>query len=52
MSQVLSPAEATEHRPLAARANYLAADRPDVGCAVKELCPDMAAPRRCSQAKL
>ena len=51
-SEVLDPAEATEYRALAARANYLAADRPDVGYAVKELCRDMSAPRKSSQAKL
>ena len=52
MNEVLSPAEASECRASAARANYLAADLPDVAHAVKYLCRDMAAPRRCSQAKL
>jgi len=46
------PQEASRFRALAARANYLAADRPDIGFAVKELCRDMAAPTRASQAKL
>ena len=30
--------EATRFRGVAARANYLAADRPDVGYAIKEIC--------------
>ena len=40
----LSPAEATDFRALAARANYLAQDR--VGCAyvAKELCREFAVP--------
>ena len=34
---VLSPSEATSYRQLAARANYLALDRPDIAYATKEL---------------
>ena len=34
----LDPAETTRYRALVARANYLAADRPDIMYAVKELC--------------
>ena len=48
----LSPKEATEFRALAARANYLAMDRPDVQFAVKEACRDMAAPTRASWQKV
>ena len=42
--QVLSAAEASKFRGLAARANYLAADRTDTMYAVKELCRGMARP--------
>ena len=42
----LSPEEATRYRGIAARANYLAADRPDIMYAVKELCRGMAKPTR------
>ena len=34
----LSPEEATRYRGIAARVNYLAADRPDIMYTVKELC--------------
>ena len=37
-------AEATRFRAVAARANYLSADRPDVQYAVKEICRRMAKP--------
>ena len=40
----LGPAQAREYRTLAARANYLALDRPDIQFAVKESCRGMAAP--------
>ena len=43
-SKGLVGAEATRFRAVAARANYLAADRPDVQYAVKEICRKMAAP--------
>ena len=51
LNELLPPSEASGFRALAARAN-LAADRPDIGYAVKELCRDMAVPRRRSQIKL
>ena len=34
----LDPKMASEYRMLAARANFLALDRPDIQCAVKEIC--------------
>jgi len=40
----LSPELAREFRALAARANYLAADRPEIAFATKELCRLMANP--------
>ena len=43
-SKGLVGAEATRFRAVAARANYLAADRPDVQYAVKEICRKMAVP--------
>ena len=42
----LGPGEATNYRSIAARANYLAADLPDLMYAVKELCRGMAAPTK------
>ncbi len=42
----LSPSEATTYRRIAARANYLAAHRPDLMYAVKELCRGMAKPTK------
>ena len=42
----LTTAEATQYRALAARANYLAQDRPDAQYAVKEVARRMANPRR------
>ena len=36
--------EATRFRAVAARANYLAADRPDIQYSVKEICRKMAKP--------
>ena len=42
--QELSAADTTRFRALAARANYLSADRPDLMYAVKELCRGMAKP--------
>jgi len=46
VDEELSPTEMTKYRAIAARANYLAADRPDVMYAVKELCRGMAKPTR------
>ena len=48
----LSKAEATEFRRVAATANYLASDRPDLQYATKEVCRDMSQPRRRSWEKL
>ena len=42
----LVPAEATTYRSIAARANYLSADRPDIMYALKELCRGMAKPTK------
>ena len=44
--------EFTKFRNLAARANYLAADRPDVQYAAKEVCRSMAAPTELSMQAL
>ena len=44
--------EATKYRALAARANYLAMDRPELGYASKELCRDFAKPTKMSWDKL
>ena len=46
LQEGLSPPEATQYRALAARANYLAADRPDIQFAAKEICRRMSAPVR------
>ena len=43
-SEELQGAEATRFRAVVARANYLAADRPDIQYAVKEICRKMAKP--------
>ena len=43
-SAELVGAEATRFRAVAARANYLAADRPDIQYAVKEICRKMSGP--------
>ena len=48
----LSPAQATEYMAFAARANYLAQDRPDVAYVAKELCREFAVPTRHSWARL
>ncbi len=42
--EALDMAKAAEYRALAARANYLAADRPDIQYATKEVCTGMATP--------
>ena len=41
-----------EYRALAARANYLALDRPDIQCAAKEICREMAKPTTRSLARV
>ena len=46
LNEELLPGDITRFRALAARANYLAADRPDIMYAVKELCRGMAKPTR------
>ena len=43
-SAELVGSEATRFRAVVARANYLAADRPDILYAVKEICRKMAKP--------
>jgi hypothetical protein len=43
---------ATKFRSLAARANYLAMDRPDIQYSVKELCREMSSPSRGAWKKL
>lgn len=48
----LAPEEATMFRTLAARANFLAQDRPDVAFATKELCREFSVPNRNSFATL
>ena len=40
----LGPYAAIEFRGLAARANYLSSDRPDIQFATKEICREMAKP--------
>ena len=45
-TEELVGAEATRFRAVAARANYLAADRPDIQYAVKETCRKMAKPAK------
>ena len=44
--ELLDEADARAFRSGAARANYLAMDRPDISFATKELCRRMSAPRR------
>ena len=43
-SDELQGQEATRFRAVAARSNYLAADRPDIQYSVKEICRRMAKP--------
>ena len=43
---------AKEYRALAARANYLSLDRPDIQCAAKEACRDMSQPTTRSLARM
>ena len=49
---MLGPEEATEFRGLAATANYLGADRPDIQHATKELCRLMSRPTAKAMAKM
>ena len=50
--QPLEPQAATAFRGIAARCNYLAADRPDIMYPVKELCREMSAPTNRSMSRL
>ena len=50
--ELMDAVEARRFRAVAARANYLGIDRPDVQYAVKEVCRSMAAPRRSCWAKV
>ena len=52
MLEPLEESEATRYRAIAARANYLAADRPDIMYSVKEICRGMANPTRAHWHKL
>jgi hypothetical protein len=51
-AEKLEGQQATEYRALAARSNYLAADRPDIQYAVKEICRGMSSPTRGGWRKL
>lgn len=44
--------EASKYRALAARSNYLAADRADIEYAAKEVCKGMSAPTKSDERKL
>jgi hypothetical protein len=50
--EMLEGEEATRYRALAATANFLAMDRPDVQYTAKEICKSMSKPKRKSWAKL
>ena len=50
--QGLEKSEETKYRALAARANYLATDRPDIMYATKEICRSMSSPTRGAWKKL
>ena len=45
-AELLSSSDATAHRAIAARCNYLQPDRPDIQFAVEECCRMMAKPTR------
>ena len=51
-NELLSESDTTRYRSIAARANYLASDRPDLMYAVKELCRGMAKPTKLHWHKL
>ena len=51
-AEKLDTARATEYRSLAARANYLASDRPDMQFSVKESCQHMSEPTLGGRRKL
>ena len=48
----LSPADASTYRRIAARCNYLSADRPELQFSVKECCREMSKPTKSSWEKL
>eukprot|EP00973_Karenia_brevis_P084895 11780384-Karenia_brevis.AAC.1 len=48
----MAPEHARNYRSSAARANYLAADRPDIQFAVKQIAKSMSAPKVKDEAKL
>ena len=50
--ECLDAVRAREYRALAARANYLSLDRPDIQCATKEACREMSAPTTRSMARM
>ena len=50
--EALDPTETTRYRGITARANYLAADRPDLMYSVKELCRGMVNPTKAHWHKL
>ena len=52
VGEVLNGEEATLYRALAARANYLSLDRPEIAFATKELCRDFAQPTKSSIERL
>lgn len=52
LNQELGPSDTPAYRALAARSNYLAADRPYIMYAVKELCRGMAKPTKLQWCKL
>ena len=51
-AEYLDAVRAREYRALAARANYLSLDRPDIQCATKEACREMSAPTTRSVARM
>ena len=52
LTMPLTEVETTRYRSVVARCNYLAADRPDIQFAVKELCREMSTPTTTSMSKL
>ena len=50
--ELYGESESTRYRALAARANYLAADRPDIMYATKEICRSMAKPTQAAWGKV
>ena len=50
--EYLDAVRAKEYRALAARANYLSLDRPDIQCATKDSCWEMSEPTTRSMAKM